>query len=257
MRSDAGRALFVRTGALGDFCLTLPTLAALIDRGYTVDLVCAPRFGALAAQLLGPDAIGSVTDAAGLDALWIFGGRAPAPYALAVAFTEAHAEGLRAAGIPDVRAVAPRPLPHTPAVTHFNTALPCDPLRAFLLDVARDRRSVVIAPGSAGADKRWPMARWQQVAAGLEAAGRRVRWVGGPLEPWATDRPDLPELAVLAASCGVWLGADSGPGHLAARVGAPVHVVGPPSSRAWCPPGARFHAMDVAPDALCAAVLRG
>lgn len=257
MRSEPGRALFVRTGALGDFCLTLPTLAALVDAGHTVDLICTPRFAALAAQLLGADRLGTVTDAAGLGALWIFGGRAPARYACAVAWTAAHADGLRAAGVDDVRCVAPRPPDGVPAVVHLNGAWPCNPARTFPLAVAREPARIMIAPGSAGADKRWPMARWQAVAAMLEAAGREVRWVGGPLEPWATDRPALPELAVLAAGCGAWLGADSGPAQLAARVGARVHVVGPAASAAWTPPGARFHPMAVDPEALAAAVLAG
>lgn len=93
------------------------------------------------------------------------------------------------------------------------------------------------------------MARWEEVAEGLKARGVDVRWVGGPLEPWAsggratleqaTERPDLAGLLGLARGCRVWLGADSGPAHLAAWAGANVGVVARAESVAWAPDGAR------------------
>ena len=97
-----GPILFVRSGALGDFCLTLPVLAALCDTGRRVDVVCEPRFGALAQRLL-RGRIHALFDAGGLASLWMFGGVDPVGYATAIAYSEGYAEGLRAAGVPEVR----------------------------------------------------------------------------------------------------------------------------------------------------------
>ncbi len=267
-----GPILFVRSGALGDFCLTLPVLAALCDTGRRVDVVCEPRFGALAQRLLG-GRIHSLFDSGGLASLWMFGGVDPVGYATAIAYSEGYAEGLRAAGVPEVRSVASRPPESVMAADHYCSVWPCDP--GWQVGCGPDSGSgsgngaergcesgpIVIAPGSASARKVWPMERWRAVAAALQdataanGAARDVRWVGGPQEPWASDRPDLDGLATLAASCAVWLGADSGPGHLAARMGAPVGVVGHPFSRPWVPRGGQFFDWDAAPDAIAAWVI--
>lgn len=101
------------------------------------------------------------------------------------------------------------------------------------------------------------MERWSEVAAEVERRGFVVRWVGGPQEPWATDRPDLRGLLALGRSCRAWLGADSGPAHVAALGGAPVGVVVREESVAWTPRGARWFAWDAAPADVVATMLDG
>jgi hypothetical protein len=267
VRAD-GPILFVRSGALGDFCLTLPVLAALCDTGRRVDVVCEPRFGALAQRLLG-GRIHTVFDAGGLASLWMFGGVDPVGYATAIAYAEGYASGLRAAGVREVIGVASRPPEGVMAADHYCSAWPCDPGWRVGAGVGargassgaspRETGPIVIAPGSASALKVWPMERWRAVAAALQnsAVGEsggipEVRWVGGPQEPWASDRPDLDGLATLAGACSAWLGPDSGPAHLAARMGAPVAIVGRSTSRPWVPRGGEFFDWDSEPNTIAA-----
>jgi ADP-heptose:LPS heptosyltransferase len=242
--------LFARAGALGDFVLTLPVLRALTTRG-PVHVVTDARY----APLLPPGAVR-------VDAPWLFAGRpAPVGYAFGVAFSPTMAGCMRASGLPAVHDVAPRPPPGVHATAHYASVLagvlgPFDlvPHVAIAPDPTITDAPVVIAPGSGGAEKRWPMARWRAVAAAL--ADLPVRWVRGPVEAdeaWPVDAiaPDLPTLAALAAAAGVWLGPDAGPSHLAAAVGAPVGVVfGVTDPACWAPPGARVWAWDVAADVI-------
>ena len=242
--------LFARAGALGDFVLSLPVLRALTTLG-PVHVVTDPRY----APLLPPGATLVPGD-------WIWRGAAPPhAYTVAVAFSPTTAEALRAVGLP-VRAVAPRPPPGVHAVDHYAGVL-------VGLDVVLDRRPrvpvpvaapplvrpVVLAPGSGGKEKRWPLERWRRVA---DALGVPVVWVSGPVEAeedWPVDAvcPDLPGLVALAAGCAAWLGPDSGPSHLAAAAGARVGVVfGVTDPACWAPVGSVVWPWDTAPDALAA-----
>lgn len=238
--------LFARTGALGDFVLTLPALHALAARG-PVHVLAPARY----APML-PAGARRVDDA------WVWrGGPRPAPYARAYAFAPAMAEALREAGVPSVRQVAPRPPEGVHATAHFAGVLevelregrdggpPVDlrPRLSAAPDPRVEDRPVVIAPGSGGREKRWPLDRWREVAAALGDVP--VRWVAGPVEaeeegwPPETERPDLPGLLALAAAAGAWIGPDSGPSHVADAVGADVVAVfGPTDPRAWAPVGA-------------------
>lgn len=252
--------LFARNGALGDFVLTLPALAALAARG-PVHVLAPARY----APLL-PAGATRVDDG------WVWrNGPPPAPYARAYAFAPGMADALRDAGVPSVRQVAPRPPEGVHATAHFAGVLeaeiregadggpPVD-LRPRLVATPDPRvtdRPVVIAPGSGGREKRWPLARWREVADPL--ADVPVRWVAGPVEaeeegwPSETERPDLPGLLALAAAAGAWIGPDSGPSHLADAVGADVAAVfGPTDPRAWAPAGATVVAWHTAPSELAA-----
>lgn len=234
--------LFARVGALGDFVLTLPVLHALLEEG-PVHVVCPARY----AVLLPPGA-------ARVDDAWIWRG-GPSPYRRAVCFSPAMAAALATAGVPEVRHVAAHPPEGMQATRHYAGVLdrPCelDPVVVAEADPAIADRPVVIAPGSGGRAKRWPMARWLEVAAALGDVP--VRWVAGPDEAeerWTVpvEVPDLRGLCRLAASAGAWLGPDSGPTHLAAAVGAPtVAIFGPTDPRTWAPPRARVLAWAADP----------
>jgi heptosyltransferase-2 len=96
-----------------------------------------------------------------------------------------------------------------------------------------------------GSSKGAPRALWEEVVAGLRAAGApRVVLLSAPGEEqsprelseslaggaWLLDPPpDLSELAALLERASLFLGADSGPRHLAAAVGAPAVVLYGPS----------------------------
>jgi ADP-heptose:LPS heptosyltransferase len=222
------RTLFVRGGALGDFVLTMPALHAALEEG-PVDVACRPRFAPLAARC-GP--VGRIWDIEGADTLWLFGGGgAPVAYDRVIGWSAAY-EGC---GIPVRVLGAPRPPAGVSAAAHF--AGTGDP-RLRLGPMGNRDGPIVLAPGASSAVKRW--SGWPALAARLGP----VVWVGGPLEPELAYRPDLPELIALAERARVWLGADSGPSHLAARFGARTGVIFTATDAAtWCPAGARaFHA---------------
>jgi hypothetical protein len=275
-------SLVVRRAALGDFVLTLPVMEALATLG-PVHVVTHARY----APLLPPGA--RIVDDA-----WLWAG-APAPvaYERGFAFGSIAAEALRNAGIREVHAVPPRPPAGVHAADHYAGVLPpglrAGPPRVTVVSDASVADGVVIAPGSGGREKRWPLARWLAVAQRLSLP---VVWVRGPDEQeeagWPPDAisPDLRALCALAACCRAWLGPDSGPSHLAAAVrrgawgGEPVLrgsggaaaggvagggeppaprgpasvgvVFGPTDPANWAPPGARVFGWDTPPEALAA-----
>ncbi len=97
---------------------------------------------------------------------------------------------------------------------------------------------VLLHPGTSprAPHKRWPAERFGALAARLAGAGARVLVVGGPgeddlvAEAVAASRgtagalprpPGLPELGALVARARLFVGADSGPAHLAEACGIP------------------------------------
>lgn len=225
--------LFVRGGALGDFVLTMPVLAALHARGGQVDVATDPRWFELARSVGRP---GRLWDIHAAESLWMHGGQDPVGYAFAVVFSSMELP------IQDVRRVAARPPPGVSAAAHFAGVYPCDPDWRLVVPPLRDDRPVVVAPGSAGQEKVWP--RWGEV---IELVPDAVV-VGGPNEPWARYRPGLAELTGLLASARVVLASDSGPAHLAARLGVPTGIVfGPTDPLTWSPRGATSFPWTVDP----------
>jgi len=121
---------------------------------------------------------------------------------------------------------------------------------------------VVLHVGAGTAAKRWPVAHWQRLTRWLvETGDAHVVLVGGAAERacaesigrcspgpavlnWA-GRLTLDELAALLEQARLVIGADSGPAHLAAAVGAPQVVLfsGTNTLRQWCPPGAQVAAL--------------
>jgi lipopolysaccharide heptosyltransferase I len=144
------------------------------------------------------------------------------------------------------------------------------------------QRLVVLNPGAGRADKRWPVARFAELAArlghdagahvvvvwgpGEESAARAIVAGAGAAGPRALLAPptDLHELLALLRRASVMVAADTGPLHLAAALGIPcVGLYGPTSAarngpygaghRALTAPGGSMDALDVAP--VLAAVL--
>lgn len=222
------KILVHRAGALGDFVLSLPVIAAAAAE-HEVDVACDRRWW----PLLDPLPVGRRWDAGGLESLWMHGGRDPVGYDLGLACSAVELP-IRA-----LRRVAPRPPPGMPAWRHFASLYPCDPGWRLPVAPLRADRPVVVAPGASTAAKVWP--RWAEVAEALGAV-----LVGGPNEPGMAWRPGLAELAALFASASAVLASDSGPAHLAARVGARTAVVfGPTDPAVWCPHGASAFGWDV------------
>ena len=254
---------FARTGALGDFVTCLPTLDALADEGHTLVIVAPLRYRALwdrAARWLDPE---------GGEVAALFAGRVDlSDVALAASASPTMRSTFAHAGVR--RVLTLEATPREPAYDHawrvWGEALGWGPrdrvprLIAPPLAAARmaarlgGRRPLVISPGSGGAAKRWPVARWAALAAGVPD----VVWVGGPVEAaepgWGSPRwddLDLVDLVALAASCAAWLAPDSGPAHLAAAAGARTGVIFQTTDpQIWAPPGASVFTSDTTLDSL-------
>lgn len=116
---------------------------------------------------------------------------------------------------------------------------------------------VAISPGSGAfaPARRWPVARFAEVAGSLAAAGARIVIVGGaeeaPLRHTMLSglqgsrnvvdlggKTSIDVLAGVLEACDMFVGNDSGVAHLAAAVGTPVTAIyGPTDPRAWGPYG--------------------
>ncbi|MEP0846653.1 MAG: hypothetical protein HRF50_07495 [Phycisphaerae bacterium] len=123
---------------------------------------------------------------------------------------------------------------------------------------------VLIHPGGGSRAKCWPLESFLSVARRVEAAGRAVAFVVGPVELDVWPRCDLDairsefallvpthtdELAALLAGAAALLSNDSGPAHLAALLGTPtVTLFGPTSPTVWRPLGHAARALEGQPD---------
>lgn len=236
-----GPVLFIRSGALGDFVLTLPVLYALLDAGLVVDVAVPARF-----RCLLPQGIRQVWSMDRQEGLWIFEGQRR-DHQSVVCFSPALAElfvGLAVYAVP--------PFPNTCAAHYYAGVLPSlkvdvdAPLRVETPSLPDMKGGVVFSPGSGGLQKRWPLAHWRALEARLS---RPVLWVGGPLEAeegWVQYQPNLLETVALARVAGVWLGPDSGPCHLAAAAGARTGVIFVSTDPAiWAPLRAQVFSADV------------
>ncbi len=113
-------------------------------------------------------------------------------------------------------------------------------------------RRVAIHPGSGSPMKNWPLERWLAVAQAIRAQDPEVEVVflsGEAEEERGTLPADLPfprwhqvplaELADRLCGCTLYLGHDSGVGHLAAACGLPCLLLfGPTDPALWAPPQA-------------------
>jgi heptosyltransferase-2 len=109
---------------------------------------------------------------------------------------------------------------------------------------------VALAPGAVGRGKRWPTARFAEVARALVADGIGIWVLGGPGEtPMAKEiaaaagprvrdltGPDLRNAIVALTAVDAMLSNDSGLMHVGAALGTPtVALFGPTSPRLWAP----------------------
>jgi ADP-heptose:LPS heptosyltransferase len=113
--------------------------------------------------------------------------------------------------------------------------------------------ATIVHPGAASPARRWPVARWGEVAAAEEAAGRQVVITGSasevalayavaraarlPSERVLAGRTGAVELVALIAAGNRLLSADTGVAHAASATGTPsVVLFGPTSPAQWGPP---------------------
>lgn len=296
--SVASSILVWRLGALGDTLLTLPALAALRAAYPAHRLVVAGNPTTLAPALWGGLA-GTVIDATAPAFAPLPAGAAPNTQHLpdkldlAVVWSAHHAEiarGLLAAGVPRVVAAPALPATRLPIARHYLATLA--PLgiapAPFALRAPEAARRATAAtwpavtgattapvallhPGAGSTLKRWPLARYLEMARRLRDDGMTVVWTAGPAEDdlhaglSATNEGryllpplGLEALAAVLERAAVVVSADCGVAHLAALLGVRgVTLFGPTDQRVWAPPGAYTTVIHLAlPCAPCGEVMR-
>jgi ADP-heptose:LPS heptosyltransferase len=110
------------------------------------------------------------------------------------------------------------------------------PALAHRLGVQLGRPFAVIAPGATMPRRIWPIERWAEVARSLESMGMAVVLLSGPADRHiserlhqscgqstvlAAGRTNLLETVALLSNADLFLGSDSGPGHVAGALGVP------------------------------------
>lgn len=278
------RILVIRGGAIGDFIMTLPAIAALRERwpdGH-LEVLGYPHITGLAAGYVDATRSIEARALAGfyvpngiLDPTWMdyFG-----DFNVIISYLfdpdEIFAGNVKRCEVRQYIAGSPKPT-DLPAAKHY-----CRPLEALAIDVetpvprvivpAVERaRLAVIHPGSGSEKKNWPvekfaaLGRWlvDELACPLaivrgeadeRVVGRLVTELSRPAQMLTGLK--LPELAAELSRSSVFIGNDSGISHLAAAVGTPVVAMfGPASSAIWHPPQPNAHIIPFADDDVAAA----
>ena len=223
------RRLLIRPGAIGDVILSLPALeAARAD--YTE--VWAPR--PVLPLIRFADRTRAIIDT-GLD---LVGVREDARVAALESFDSIYS--WYGASNPAFRdAVRHLPFTFFPALPPPKEGVP-----RIAIPACPRENFAVIHPFASSPLKRWDLDRFRAVAAALETP---VEWLAGPEESLegAARFDDLYELACWLARARVYIGNDSGIGHLAAAVGVPVvSIFLTTDPRVWAPRGTSVRVLE-------------
>lgn len=275
--SEAGRILVIRGGALGDFILTLPVLAALRRQfpGVHVELLAYPQFAVLALQSRLANQIHPIEsrplaaffarDGVLNDVLSGFFAQFHVVFSYLYDPDEIFRNNLARVTRAQVIQGPHRPNESSPQHAAQQLLVPLERLGIFDADyrpaLVLHEHSVrenclVVHPGSGSESKNWPEAAWMAfLSAWLETDHRSVLLLGGESEGDRLTRlaselpPDrlqiarslpLDTLASRMSSCLGFVGHDSGISHLAAAAGLPGLVLwGPSNPVVWRPASSR------------------
>lgn len=279
MDAGARGVLAIHPGALGDVLLAVPALRALrASAPGPLALAAQPRIAGLLAALGVVDE-GLRFETLRLDAL--FAGDGPPAARVAAAARVVCWFGARDPDfVRRLRTVSPgavvapsvgegRPVwEHLLDTTGASPGDWCAPVRVPAALQAAGRAALAAAgwdgaapvllvhPGAGGLAKRWPVDALAAVVEGLAARhGLTVVAHEGPADaqaagalrarlrvaPLTLREPELPALAGALAAATLFLGSDSGVGHLAAAVGAPAVVLFAEANLRWRPWSAAVH----------------
>lgn len=266
--------LVVHAGALGDSILLWPLLRALVRRGDRVVFAANPSHSRLAAEELGVTPL----DIDRLGFLWK--PTLPSPIHNPNRHPHPHLPSLSPTTILDFLTDPLTPIgrnwltsaqQHFPSATIHSIGPPASPSRRALwqsvqaetLGAAAPRTNpggpVVLFVGAGSRAKRWPLDRWLALADLLRSRAwspiADVYLLAGHVEheqftPEERYRfaaaggrfvlNDLPALATAIRAARLYIGADSGPTHLAAQLGVPtLALFGPTDPEVWGPVGPR------------------
>jgi hypothetical protein len=266
---SSGRILVIRGGAIGDFIVTLPVLAALRRQfpGVRLELVGYPGVAALALDCGWVDAVhpiearplaGFFARKGVLDPKWS-GYFAEFHVILSYLFDPDEIFRTNLARVTKAQVIQGPHRPDDSNPAHATEQLmeplqklaifDADPVPSLNLKTAANRtvfpRWIAVHPGAGGAHKIWPRERWRDLLGRvLETQPVRLLLVGGEAEleildllsrQLPADRIEtavawpLPRLAARLSECSGFLGHDSGIAHLAAACGLPGMVLWGPT----------------------------
>lgn len=268
--------LIMHTGALGDHVMIWPLIRAMTSAGHAVTLACESGKGRLARDVLGIDTCGIEREV--FRSLWmegsLKGGRddcaAVGPPRRVVSFLAEETDAAGRVWARNAREV------FAPAVVQCIGA-PGSASRTALWeqwDVAVQGRAavrtnlsgpIVIHVGAGGRAKMWSMERWARLAERVRGDGHEVVVIAGEVEHERLNEverevfaqirgqwmDDLGELATAVRGARAFVGADTGPTHLAAQLGVPtLALFGPTDPTVWRPVGPVVHVLS--PSKVCA-----
>ncbi|MCU0788619.1 MAG: glycosyltransferase family 9 protein [Verrucomicrobia bacterium] len=142
----------------------------------------------------------------------------------------------------------PNPLSHRHErwrVIGAELGLDVPPVTEAVKPISRPHGTVLIHTGAGKLLRVWPLERFHSIATRLRAAGFRVRVACDPEQfGWWKDRGEpavevpsnLAELLEVLSTAGVFIGNDSGPGHVAGYVGVPTFTFFGPQVPEWFVP---------------------
>ena len=277
MNSSQGRILVIRGGAIGDFILTLPAIAALRRQfpQARLEVLGYPHIAQLAMVGGLVDHVQSI-EAGALAGFFARGGRLAEH--LADYFSEFDLilsylydpDGIFRTNVglcTSAQFITGLHRPDEAAGLHATKVYlqPLERLAIFDADpvprlALRPRppsiSPLALHPGSGSDRKNWPEPKWAELlrhltdatdadllVVGGEAEGERLQRLAAPLLPARSQLAQslpLAELAHRLAGCRAFIGHDSGISHLAAAVGLPCLVLwGDTAEAIWRPPGER------------------
>ena len=124
-------------------------------------------------------------------------------------------------------------------------------------------QGIIIHPGSGSREKCWPLAKFIELADRLKQDGQSVEWMVGEVERdrWPAgditrlrsialvhEPPTFVNLAEQISQSRLFIGNDSGPGHLVGVMGIPtLSLFGPTDPAVWQPLGPRVRALRQVP----------
>ena len=288
---STGRILVIRGGAIGDFILTLPALRAIRDAfpQSKVEILGYPQIADLArfvgladdAKAIEAPALAGFFAAKGtLDEDWMeYFGRFDVILSYLYDPDGIFQDNIRRCRRTNLESATDSKTltfiqgPHRPDENEDVHAVEVllEPLKQLAVFAADSRPQIriphrgatcnrswlAVHPGSGSLSKNWPVERWRQLIAQIQA---ETKWnlllVGGEAERGTFPKLQpslnasrsrlefcmpLPQLASLLAECGGFIGHDSGISHLAAAVGLPGLVLWGESKEAvWRPRSDQF-----------------
>ncbi len=255
----------LHSGALGDHVLIWPLIRALLRHGARVHLAAHAHHAHLASIAIDPDPalraalVVHALESPRFNRLWV-GECSDKPLAadLVLNFlcdeqTPAGQTWLRGASA-CIAGAAIRTLGMPGSRSRADLAGALDVAARGAIDPRPSSPDgpIVLFVGAGGQSKRWPIPKWLDLADRLRSSGHDVSLILGPVERellppgdlaraqdyGARTLGDLGDLLTLLRSARAYVGADTGPTHLAAQLGLPtLALFGPTDPRIWSPVG--------------------